>query len=278
MKRGVDVLLIAVLLTAASFFASVGLSMAHEPIFGLGAHTLYKGGYGFEVAFVREKAGDERESAIDYHIAYGITPDFTITLVVPQFLSKKEEGDSSSGLGDLSVRGKYRFLRYDEPGATTGVALNLAIKLPSGDETKTPKLGTGSADFAVGLAVTREGLKNYFFSDLRYRMKTEADDIRKGNVFFFDIAYGIRPWRIEYLKPDLVLLVELNWERESKTRVGKVKDPDIGGDHLFISPGFLLSYRNVMFKGGVQIPIDRDPNGGGEKADYRALFSIELHL
>ena len=262
-------------------FAAPTLALAHEPIFGLGAHTLYKGGYGVEVEFEGEKAGDEKKSAIEYHLSYGLTPDFTIGFVVPQVLEKEEGSSSSSssrGIGDLSLRGKYRFLRYDEPGATTGVALNLALKLPSGDERESPPLGTGSVDYMVGLAVTREGLVHYFFSDARYRINTEAHGVRRGNVFFFDIAYGIRPREAKYLKPDLVVLAELNWEDVSGTRVGKVKDSDTGGEHLFISPGFLLSYRNVMLKGGVQIPILRDPNGSGEKADLRTLFSVEIHL
>ena len=158
------------------------------------------------------------------------------------------------------------------------MALNLALKFPSGDERESPPLGTGSVDYMVGLAVTREGLLHYFFSDARYRINTEANGAKKGNVFFFDIAYGIRPWEAKYLKPDLVVLTELNWEDVSRTKVDRVEDNDTGGEHLFVSPGFLLSYRNVMLKGGVQIPILRDPNGSGEKADLRTLLSVEIHL
>jgi hypothetical protein len=255
-----------------------GAASAHEPIFGLGAHTLYQGGYGLELEWEGEKSGDEKESAFGYHISYGVTPDFTIALVVPQFLDKEEGTNSSSGLGDLSLRAKYRFFRVDAPGSTTGVALNLGLKLPSGDETEAPPTGTGSADYLFGLAYSYESLRHYFFTDFRYRMNTEANNIRKGNVFFYDIAYGVRPWRVDYLKPDLVLVVELNWEHQEKTRISKVKNPDSGGDRLFVSPGFLLSRRNVMLKGGVQIPVSQDLNGTQEETDYRALVSIEFHL
>lgn len=253
-------------------------ALAHEPIFGLGAHTLFKGGYGVEVEVESKRAGDNREDILAYHLSYGVTPDFTIGLVVPRFIEKKEGNSSSSGLGDLSLRAKYRFIRIDEAGATTGVALNLAGTLPSGDETKTPALGSGSAAFLVGLAVSREGLRHYFFSDITYLMKTEANSARLGNILFLDIAYGIRPWRTEYLRPDLVLVVEFNYEREESTRMNKVKDVDTGGETLFVSPGFLLSYRNAMLKGGVQIPVYRDLNGIQEEVDFTALVSIELHL
>ena len=257
------------------FFEDV---FAHEPIFGLGAHTLYQGGYGVEVEWAGDKAGDEKESALEYHISYGVTPDFTVALVVPHFVEKEEGGEDSSGIGDLSLRAKYRFLRVDKPGSTTGVALNLGLKLPSGDETDTPPTGTGSADYLFGLAYSYESLRHYFFTDFRYRMSRSANDIRKGNVFFYDIAYGIRPWRADYLKPDLVLVVELNWEHQEKTKISKVKDSDSGGDRLFVSPGFLLSRRNVMLKGGLQIPVSQDLNGIQEEDDYRALVSIEFHL
>jgi hypothetical protein len=256
----------------------LGLSLAHEPIFGLGAHTLYKGGYGLEVEVESGKAGDDREDILAYHLNYGVTADFTIGLVVPHFIKKEAGNSSSSGLGDLSLKAKYRFIRIDEPGATTGVALNIASKFPSGDETKEPALGSGSADFLAGLAVSREGLRHYFFSDITYLLKTEANSVRKGNVFFFDIAYGIRPLRTEYLKPDLVLIVEFNYEKEESTKTNRVKDIDTGGETFFVSPGFLLSYRNVMLKGGVQIPVYRNMNGAQDGVDYRALVSIELHL
>ncbi len=257
---------------------SAGLSLAHEPIFGMGAHTLYKGGYGVEVEYEQEKAGSEKESAFDYHISYGVTPNFTIGIAVPQIVSKEENGKSSSGMGDLSLISKYRFIRFDEPGATTGVALNLGLKMPSGDETRNPPLGTGSTGYLVGLAVSRESLRHYFFADFAYRMSTQVGNTRKGNLLTYDIAYGIRPWHTMYLKPDLVFVMELNGEREEKTRVGKVKDAGSGGDRIFASPGVLLSYRNVMVKGGVQIPVSQNLNGNREKIDYRAVLSVELHL
>ena len=267
-----------IFLSTTFLLLSSGPSFAHDPIFGLGAHTLYQGGYGLEVEWEGEEAGDEKESAIKYHISYGVTPDFTIALVVPQFLDKDDGTNSSSGLGDLSLRGKYRFFRKDAPGSTTGIALNLGLKLPSGDETKAPPTGTGSADYLFGLAYTYESLRNYFFTDFSYRVNRSANNIRKGNVFFYDIAYGIRPWRADYLKPDLVLVVELNWEHEEKTRINKIKNKDSGGKRLFVSPGFLLSRRNVMLKGGVQIPVSQSLNGTQEETDYRALVSIEFHL
>lgn len=265
-------------IAVTSFFLVPGLALAHEPIFGLGAHTLYKGGYGIEVEVESERAGDNREDILAYNLSYGVTPDFTIGLVVPQFIEKEEGNASSSGIGDLSLRAKYRFIRIDEPGSTTGVALNLASKLPSGDETKAPPLGTGSADFLAGLAMSRESLRHYSFGDITYLMKTEANSVRLGNVLFLDIAYGIRPWRAEYLRPDLVLVVEFNYEREERTRKNKVKDVNTGGETLFVSPGFLLSYRFVMLKGGVQLPVYWDLNGTQEEVDYRALVSVEFHL
>jgi len=265
-------------LTGLCLFLAPALVRAHEPVFGLGAHTLYRDGYGIEVELEAEKAGDDRENVVEYKLSYGVTPDFTIGLTLPQVIEKREGEESASGLGDMTLKAKYRFIRMDAQGSTTGVAVNLGLKLPSGDDTKKPRLGTGGADYITGLTVSREGLRHYFFSDVRYRANTEANGIRKGDVFFFDVAYGIRPWRVRYFKPDLVVLVELNYEKAARTRTGAAKDPESGGRKIFISPGFLLSYRNVMFKGGVQMPLSQELNGVQEELDYRAVFSVELHL
>ncbi|MFQ5444480.1 MAG: transporter [Nitrospinales bacterium] len=164
-------------------------AFAHEPIFGLGPHVIYKGGVGVEVEIDGDRSSSnketERELAIDTEIIYGITPDLSATLVIPGILDKLEEtetGDqSSAGFGDLSIRMKYRFWRRDSPGTQDSAAIILGGKFPTGDENKKPKLGSGSADFLLGLAAARESRRWYFFGDFRYRLNTEADPFKAGD-------------------------------------------------------------------------------------------------
>ncbi len=261
-------------------------SYAHEPIFGLGPHVIYKGGTGIEVEFEGERASGAGETENQYslhsEIMYGLTPDLALTLAIPYILKKKIESErgekTSSGVGDISLRLKYRFWRHDSPGIQDSAAVITGIKLPTGDDDKTPGLGTGSTDFFIGLAVARESLKWYYFGDVRYRINTRgSDDLRKGNVLFTDLSIGVRPWPTEYLKPDLVVLLEMNWELIMKDHLGGTEVDDSGGNRLFLSPCFFFTYRNLALKGGVQIPVYQNMYGHQPEDDYRFSLSVEVH-
>ncbi len=264
----------------------VRVSHAHEPIFGLGPHVIYKGGIGVEVEFEGEKASGsgekEKEYSLHTEVMYGITSDLAVTLAVPYIIKKKIETGGlereSNGISDLSLRLKYRFWRHDRPGIQDSAAVIGGIKLPTGDDGEVPKLGSGSTDFMFGFAVARESLKWYYFGDFRYRANTEGSGgMRKGNRLFADFAVGIRPWPPVYMKPDLVVLAELNWESIMRDRIIGTKVENSGGNQLFVSPGFFFTYRNWAIKGGIQIPVYQDMYGEQPEDDYRYSFSVEIH-
>lgn len=260
---------------------------AHEPIFGLGPHTIFKGGVGIEMEIEGEKASgsdeEEKEYVLHNEILYGITADLAITFTVPYVLNRKQDDgkgeESSSGIGDLSLRTKYRFWRSDRPGIQDSAAVIAGVKLPTGDDDRTPHLGSGSTDFLLALAAARESLKWYYFSDIRYRFNTEGGGgLRKGNRLFADLAVGIRLWPTEYLKPDLVLIAELNWETFLRNELHGSDIKDSGGNRLFLSPSFFITYRNLAVKGGLQIPLHQNLNGEQSEVDYRFKLAVELHI
>ena len=187
---------------------------AHEPLFGIGPHTLYKNGIGIEATLNCDKKKIHKE----IEVAYGITPDLTAKL-----------GVSSD---DFSFMTKYRFLRKDTKGASTGLAVFGKGEL--GDK----------LNYVAGLAFGYESRRYYSFADMAYT----------SHGFIYDGAVGIRPKKLEYNQLDIVLLVELNKR-----------------DQFNISPGILVSYRNIMTKIGIQIPIEK--NG-----DKKILIGIEFHL
>ncbi|MEN8135465.1 MAG: transporter [Thermodesulfobacteriota bacterium] len=260
-------------------------SYAHEPLFGLGPHTIFKGGLGVEVEIEGEKNSSvgekEKEYALHSEIIYGITTDLSATLALPLVLDKMAESggikESSSGSGDLEMRLKYRFWRHDQPGIQDAAAVIIGTKLPTGDDDTNPRLGSGSTDFTFGLTAARESLVWYYFGDLRYRLNTKDDRAKSGDRFFADVAIGIRPWPTEYLKPDLVLLAELNWETWLRNEFNGTDVANTGGDRLFFSPSFFFTIRNWAIKGGVQLPLYHDLHGDQPEDDYRFKLAVELH-
>ena len=70
---------------------------AHEPLFGLGPHTIWKYGYAVET-----KANIRDDGWVNQtELLYGITPDMAVTVGIPVAFP---EGNYGSGIGDVSAR------------------------------------------------------------------------------------------------------------------------------------------------------------------------------
>ncbi len=261
------------------FVVSSGSVPAHEPIFGIGPHTVYKDGIGLELEYEREQEEHGTEQALHFEAAYGLTEDWAVVMTVPQE-QKVEEIRTASGIGDATLKTKYRFYRKDYPeGRQDQLALMGAIKFPTGDYEAEPALGSGSKDYLLGLTGGRESRTLYFFADLRCRFNGENPKKKKqGNAWLYGASLGFRPWLSEYWEPDLVLLVEIFGKQQTKTILDGQELKNTGGQTIFLGPSFLWSYKNMMVTGGMGVPVRQDLNGNQENKQYRFALGIEQHL
>lgn len=266
------------LLSAMTLVLFGGPAHAHDPIFGLGPHVLFKGGIEVATEVHQEKKGNERETELGLELAYGITGDWAAGMELP-YAWKEEGSESTTGGSDVSMFTKYRFWRRDTLGAQESAAVLLKVKTDTGDENATPTLGTGTTDTVMGLAYGNEGRKWYRWASLRYRRNGKNDaGLRRGDKILFDLVGGIRPKRTGYLEPDTVWLLELNGEYGRRAELNGAELPDTGGTEWFLSPGIFWTKRNFAVKAGIQIPIAIGLNGNQEQTDYRARLVLEWHL
>lgn len=109
------------------------------------------------------------------------------------FVSVDEEGDSSLGLGDITVKGRYYLLK--QSGLRPAFDVTGKLKLPtaaSGDE----GLGTGEADVGVGtecLYVLPSGL--LLLGDAEVTIIGDPADINYDNRIMLDAGLGYRMGR-----------------------------------------------------------------------------------
>ncbi|MCH8177033.1 MAG: transporter, partial [Proteobacteria bacterium] len=189
MGRAMWILLGAsVLITAPS-----GVVLAHDPVFGIGPHVLFKNGLELAIETGREKTGPEQESELALEIVYGITGDWAVGLELP-YAVKDEGAESSRGLSDLQLFTKYRFWREDSFGLQVSAAVILAVNLQNGDEKEDPPLGNGATDFIAGLTYGYESLKWYRWASVRYLAPGENNSgLRLGDKWMVDLVGGWRP-------------------------------------------------------------------------------------
>ncbi len=266
-------------LLTVGMVSSAEPAAAHNPIFTPGPHTVYGGGLEVTAGYSRDRSsgGGIRETGqeVEFEVEYGLTADWTVEMELP-FVHKDLNDSGSSGLGDMVLRSRYRFLRLDTPGVQRSAAVLGQVKLPTGDDNRTPRLGSGSTDFVGGLLYGHESRRWYYNLAARYRLNTEGGGgLEKGDKQFLDIVGGVRPVLTGYLEPDVVVFLELNWENAGGDSLNGNPVADTGGWELFLSPGIFATYRNVALRTGIQIPIAHGLNGTQSESDYRFKFEIK---
>jgi len=257
---------------------------AHGPLFSPAPETIFKGGTELTFGFHTEKATGTSEHETEYQgtveAEYGITANWEAGVELPYTKRQLDNsGATADGIGDIALRTKYQFWGLNLSGAQYKASGFLKVKLPTGDDDSTPRLGTGSTDVITGLATGYESRRWYWFASGVYRANTEgAGGLRKGDRQFLNVVGGIRPILSAYDKPDTVLMLELNWERSARDDLNGTSLANTGGWEMFLSPVAWWTYRQLAIRGGVQLPIAHDLNGTQPTSDYRARLEFVYHF
>jgi len=264
------------------FLAFPNVAMAHDPIFGLGPHVIYEGGVEVSSQLDIGQSGSARGLDVGLlNMSYGINPSLTIGSELPWILKKNTYGQTN-GLGDLGLFSKYRFWHEDSLGSLDSMAALLKVKFNTsqqGTSTATkPTLGTGTTDVIAGLTYGHESLTWYRWASVRYRRNGHSGGKKIGDKVLVDLVTGWRPTMPEYLKPDMVWLVELNGEYGRHGSLNGTPLVNDGGAELFLSPGFMWTVRNFAVRAGVQLPVFSHLNGSQTRSNYRARLQLDWHL
>lgn len=243
--------------------AIAGKANAHEPLYGLGPETLPK------YLNAVELGARLSDKATEYELSYGfgITQNWTVRLDVPAISTANE-----IGLGNIKLRIKYALWRKTEPGILKRLTVIVAASFPSADNNLAPDVTA----ITLGLANGYESRRWYNFSDIAYTSLDSGGPFKPGNQLKYNLVGGIRPVKSSYLKPDLVLLLELNGELNGKSKQNGDTVSNTEGNTLAVAPGVLFSHRNIMLKGGIQFGISNTANVNRKQTN--GLISLEYHF
>jgi hypothetical protein len=277
---------LAVLLLIADVIGELG-SVHAFPINAPNARTLF-GGFTLGAAdfrFTRETGAGQELNVFEeiFTGAYAATPDLTLGLTLPVVQKRLELETSagtktitSSGLGDLSLVGVYRFYRRDVPRATTQFSLIGGFKAPTGSTSQrdrnAPALtgttskrlprplqpGSGSWDGIVGLAGFQNLDRLSFYGSVQGKINSRDDNFRFGNNLHYDFAVDY----VTLKERNLFYVLELNGINAGRNEQNGRKVRNSGGHTLFISPGIeYLPLPYLILESSVQIPVVQDLNG-----------------
>ena len=167
--------------------------------------------------------------------------------------------------------------------------------------------GSGSVDYFLGVAFTKRFGAWSFDTNVLYQFTSEGvQDTNLGDRFLYNAAVSYRMYgfagasgrmnaglpepmyhggpkakhhttrrrRRHPRGPALDLVLEVNGEWHDHQRVDGVKDPNSGGNTVYLSPGLRLSMDRWSAFVSVGVPIVSDPNGLQPEPDWRMLSGV----
>jgi len=271
------------------------------PINSPNARTLF-GGFNLGVVdfrFTRETGAGQEVNVFEEVLTgvHAVTGDLTLGLTLPTVqkeLEFKTSGGNtsqvtSSGLGDLSLVGVYRFYRRDVPRATTQFSLLGGFKAPTGSTTERDRNapaftgtaskrlprplqpGSGSWDGIVGIAGFQNLDQLSFYGSVQGKINSEDDNFRFGNNLHYDFTVDY----VTLAERNLFFVLEFNGVQAWKNKENGRKVRNSGGHTLFISPGIeYLPLPYLILESSVQIPIVQDLNGRQLEKRVSLVFGV----
>ncbi len=223
-------------------------------------------------------------NALNSVLAYGVSAKLAMFGVLPylkkEFVQSGSIRRSSSGLGDLTLFGRYTIYQRDMPGRTVRVAGIGGFKAPTGEDDESDGLGrlpvflqsgTGSWDVFVGGVVSYQTLDYGVDAQLAYRANTEANDFEAGDEVRFDVSLQRRVWPGQLdaqTSGFLYAVLESNVVYRRKDKISGIRFPDSGGTTVFLTPGIQYVRRKLILEAAMQLPVSQELNGNAIENDY----------
>lgn len=281
------------------------VAAASAPITFNTALPVYEGGYVLREQFVFMKIADDPAPArrdmevtgLVSVLGYGVTRDFALFGMLPWFdkrldmsMGGQDLTRRKSGVGDLTLLGRYTAYQYDAPGRTFRIAPFLGVKAPTGEDNagdgsgRLPppvQPGSGSWDAQGGAVLTWQTLDFQIDSQVSYKANREANGFQAGNVVELDGSLQYRLWPRSLgagVPAFLYGVLEANLIHADKDRGGGLADPNSGGTTLFLAPGLQYVTKKWIAEAGVQIPVVQNLNDTALESDYAFTAGFRINF
>jgi len=219
--------------------------------------------------------------------AFGIIAPY-----VEKRLKLKGKGEETTrGLSDIRLLGRYKFFSRPQIGAWNQAAFQFTLKLPTGPTDRGVSLpvppsvkralqpGTGSTDFIFELTGGRFTTRYNLLANIGYRLNTEDDDLAFGDRFFAntDAEYFLFPRLTRKHGQEVISLLEFTFIHAERDQFKDKGVPNSGGNSLFIAPGlqWLVSER-FLVEASVQFPLFQNLKGKQPELNQSVLVGFRF--
>jgi len=207
---------------------------------------------------------------------------------------------SSSGIGDLTIYGQYRFLGDEDSGVHLSALMG--VKTPTGktdDFTNAGQRfeselqpGSGSWDVLAGMAFTRQWSKTSLDSNVLYTFSGDGSQHSNlGDIFNYNIAMSYRYGHdsehgngAAYHDHDAPgnswdAALEINGEWRGYVTVGGIRQTHTGGNLVYLAPSVRFNHsKGWTAYVSLGIPVLENLNGVQSDPKFRLFIGISAGL
>lgn len=231
--------------------------------------------------------------AVPTILAYSPTTNTAFTLAVPYVQKRlRIEGageDTTHGLGDLRLLGKYRFFLRTAPGRSDQAAFQFGLQLPTGADDRVVSLpvsepmkralqpGSGATNFLFDLVYGRETIHYNFNANVAYQLNGSDRDFSFGDLLSanWDFEYFILPELTRRQNMELLTLMEFGFRHAEWNQFRRRPVVNTGGNSLFISPALQwIASERLLFEVSVELPLAQDLRGVQPTLDQDVLIGF----
>jgi hypothetical protein len=287
-----------VLMTGVAMGVLGAPAEAHEPLFGETPIVFGPGVYHPEVKFMyfdggsTRRPGGERMRMFEqmYMLDYGVNRYLNLRLEAPwlnntmfENMGGRVQRTTVLGLGDITLRAKYRFGLKQATGFQEQHSALFGVKFPTGasnhrfstGERLDPidQAGSGKPGFLLGYAFDRERIQDTFWTSVIWR-RDVGGGFRRGDLVELDAAYG-RWLKLANTADELGVIVPVGIHAEyaGSDQLGSSRSANNAFRLFGFQATAIVTKGRNQLRLGIFVPV---LHGGDQQRDYpfqlRAAF------
>lgn len=243
--------------------------------------TVYKGGAVTpRLYFIEQHLGGLNVSRrlLDVSVSYTPTPRLQVEAEVPVSRTSFDDGldaGSGTGLGNITLWGKYRFFRAVKTYGDRQAAARFGLELPTGKKSApgerevnapafvrqqlTPINGGLSPHF--DLAFSQAGGRFIFGGNVEGILRSERDGFRMGHEVRVntDIEYVLLPFKYDTPGGELFVILETTFVHRGRGRLDSAIVAGSNSTEYYVAPGLQYAAApRFVIEGSIQLPVVRN--------------------
>lgn len=261
--------------------------------------TVYKGGaIAPEYTYTRQHLGllKVERHTLQLNFSYTPTPTLQFEAEVPFSRTSFDDGlnsDSSQGLGNITLWGKYRFYRTLETWGDKQAAVRFGVELPTGrkdapDETELPAEEfvrqqltpiDGGLSLHADLAYSQAKGRFIYGANIEGTLRSKRDGFRVGHEVRIntDFEYVLLPFKYRSPTKELFTIFETTFIHRGQGYAGDIKIPGSTSTEFYIAPGLqYVATPRLAIEGSYQIPLVRNTGPLVLRTDQSLLVRVKF--